>query len=912
MLLLESKLNPPGLRHNLVQRAHLIERLTDGIQQGHPLTLISAPAGYGKSTLAAEWLNHMSDIVHAAAWVSMDKNENDAIRFWTYVLAGLEKIYPGQLQEFFLGLESTNQPNLLALLSDVLNTLGCMTQKGLLILDDLHHIHNPDIFSQLTFFLEYLPDSLVLVLLTRVDPPLPLPRFRAQGFLSEIRASDLVFSETESELFIRDTLGMAIGETVSHQLFRLTEGWAAGLQMAGLSLKHKPGCNETSTFRGENKKIILDFLFHEVFRQQTALIQTILLSTAIVDQFCVDLAARLTQALSPQASRVEVAEAVRQIEEANLFLIPLDESGQWYRYHHLFADLLRYAGKERFSEQQKALTHAAAGWYWEQWKRSDVSAGSRQYDWLNAAMQYGILAEEWGLVSGWLKQVWKQTCHESKISLVEAWLIKFPQDLIRQDVELLGAFAWVMWLQGRLQEAEPFVNQAFAVLGVEPGGNGLESLPAEHNHLLTLLSFFTMKNSLFRNAQHIALYAYQNSSPSDPLGQGVSGYFLANLYRVARQVDKAEAIFREAYPALMSGHNYVGAAAAVYHAAQILLHQGKLSQAEKFCQEAIVIAHNQNIDHLADYGAVWSALAAVQLARGEFLQAESSLNEAMQRLRYSQLNEMKRGALRVEYQLSRLTGKTKQAAQQMKQLVETTRQTETSFVQIEVDADQALYWLAQGQATQAYAWLENGILTNLMKAPNHNDYLGANAAAAQRILVDQKNVDTVVGLCERLQPGFQALGLTYDLIHLHLWRAAAFLICGKKEAALQDLKTAISLAAPERIKLVFLEADSAVQKLLFQVQAQNTVEKLFLEDLMRSLSSPASEKHGAADLIEALTEREFEILTLMEQGYSNQDIADKLFITIYTVKKHSGNIFGKLGVNTRTQAIAKARALNLI
>ncbi len=910
MALLQSKLNPPGLRQNTVERSRLLAQLSFGLQHEHYLTLISAPAGYGKSTLAAAWINSLDQEIILPAWVSLDEQENDPIRFWTYFFSAIEQTNPGSLSQILLGLQSSNQLDLIPLLSDALNELSLLSKNVLLVLDDLHQIHNQEIFSQLSFFIDYLPNYLHLMLLTRVDPPLPLPRLRAQGRLTEIRASDLIFSAEECDTLFRKTMGLSLDETVSEDLYRITEGWAAGLQMAGLSYQKNAIHPPIEKFK--NKKMILDFLFSEVFIQQSPQTQSVLLSTAIVDQFCLDLAAALSRSLSPQITREIVAESIRQIEEANLFLIPLDESKEWFRYHHLFADLLKFTLKQKSTEDQKKLLLAAANWYWEQWKSSDITTESRLYDWLRSAIQYAAAAEDWQLLSGWLKQVWQQTCHESHITLVEQWLNLIPQEFIDHDINLLGAFAWVMWLQGRSKEAGQYVKLAFARMGLESVVDELDKVPAEHNHLLTLLSFFTIQSGNYPEALKIAAHAYQHSSPTDPLGLGVSGYFLGNLYRISRQYSQSEQTFQAAYPALMSGHNYVGAAAAVYHAAQILMHQGKLSQAEQFCREAIKIAESQKVGHLADYGAVWTALAAIQLARGEFSEAEASLNQAKQRLRYSQLNEMKRGLLRYQYQLTRVKGEKQEAAVLLKKIMETTRQIESSYVQIEVNADQALFWLDQGLPDQAYAWVENGILANLMREPHQNDFLGANAAAALRIFIHQKNITVAFGLCDRLIPAFQAQEQVYDLVNLYLWRAAAFLIRGDKNKAAADVKEALRLSATEKIKSLFLEADESVQKLFFQCQTDTTSEKLFLEDIMRSISAPSDGKHGATELVEALTEREFEILSLIEQGYTNQEIAEKLFITIYTVKKHSGNIFGKLGVNNRTQAIAKARSLNLI
>lgn len=910
-IVLKTKLQAPILRPGLVKRSALLSQLKAGVDGNARLTLVSAPAGYGKTTLIGEWLTTLPT-EWPRMWVSLDEGDNSAADFWTYVLSALEPVNPVEINRLITAVKTTDNVVYKHILADLINILTALTQPILLVLDDLHRVQEVKIFEQLAYFLDYCPKICHLVLITRADPPLPLPKFRARGQMTEIRAGDIVFSAEEARQFLQETMETELKETVSDALYTLTEGWPAGLQMAGLSVKKHKNDTFVHNKQFNRQQIILDYLFQEVLLDQPPEVRHFLLATAVVERFSPSLAGQLVRELSPDITDKQVNQILRRLQEQNLFLIPLDGENTWFRYHHLFADLLRYTVKQEIPQQEEILNRSAADWYWQQWLLSDKNPHTRQYAWLELAMQYCLSVNDWEQAAEWIKQVWQQTCHESRIDQVLSWLNTLPGELIQKDVELLGAFAWVMWLKGRLQDAAPYVFQALAVLGIDPKNPDYRQVPDVYHHILILLSFFILLNGDQKLALEIAKFAFEQSTPQEPLGHGVSAYFLANIYRVVREYGKSAARFRYAYPYLMAGGNYVGAAAAVYHAAQIELHQGKLSAAEDFCKQAIQRAKDQQVDQLADYGAVWTALAEIHLMRLELDQTQAALDIALEHLRYSQLNEMTRSVYRLSARLADLLEDKENLSRFLSKSLETARKLESPFSRLQAEADQAKFLLKQGQETEAYAWFSSGIYESVLKSPLENDYLAAAADSICAVLTHQKQWEKILVFTETVDPVYQSQQLELDRMITMIWHSIACDHLGQKDLAETALVNSLKIAAPERIITPYLSADEITQKRLFNIQLENPTEVLFVKTVLTQLLNPVRKKHGEGTLVEPLTERELEILNLVKNGYANQEIANELYITLYTVKKHISNILGKLGVRSRTQAITKARSLNLI
>ncbi|PKO12684.1 MAG: hypothetical protein CVU39_22940 [Chloroflexi bacterium HGW-Chloroflexi-10] len=919
MPFVSTKFFQPIPRPNLVARQRLVQKLNQILADGRRLTLVCAPAGYGKTTVLAAWLGQLgAEWPHA--WLSLDELDDSPQRFWAYLLSAiqrLEGIAASQtLDSSIQVLQNNSDTDLTALLTDVINALSTHSGHYLLVLDDLHSLQNQQIYETLSFFIEHLPPCLHLVIATRVDPPLPVVRLRARGQLGELRSADLIFSVAEAGDFLEHTLGLDLPAAAVQRLQEKTEGWPAGLQMAGLTLVeqesaqpgHAPGISADG-----QQRYILDYLFVEVLQRQSPAVQQVLLATAILNQFDASLARALTVVFDAQAAESVSPALLQTLENANLFLVPLDDHHSWYRYHHLFAELLRHHLERNHPQQVSALHNAAAAWFWEQWQRSDSGPEQRQYRWLEAAMQHALLGGDVATALTWFKATWQQAAHESQVPLVCSWLEKLPEQQVQTDLAINTAGSWIYWLSGRYYEAHTYLQRTFKILGVEPTPQGVADLPAEHAHILTLLSFFTMRSGEIANAFFFANRALETSMPDEHLGRGVSGFSLANLYRLDRQYTQSYDTFAQAYPHLILGKNYIAATSSVFYLAQIDLHRGHLARAEQTCRKALAEASNLQLEHLNNIGCIWLALGAVKLAQNHLEEAEDALQRALSKLRYTHMDDMKRVLYLNLWQLETLRGNLPAAQKALDLALEAAQRLDFVLLQLESGACQAIHWLENGEETRAYAWLQVIQLERILADPRHAEYYANLSAPAARILIHQRRYEPALQLLNAVLPVAAADERRYDQALLLLQRAALYLCTNQRELAVQDVQSAVSLSAPDQFVSLFLLCDPAVQKVLVTLQPQDAVQQLFVSQVLQAITREApTPQRPSVDLVEPLTERELEILVLIARGYSNQQIADELYIALFTVKKHISNILGKLGASNRTQAIAKARSLSLL
>ena len=358
--LLTTKLHLPAPRRDLVQRPHLRQRLDQAVRLGHKLSLVSAPAGFGKTTLVATWLASSEETLSRPAWLSLDEEDNDPARFWTYVIAALNTIDEGLGQEALAALRSSQRPPLDALVTQLINDLNCHPDPLLLVLDDYHTIRSQEVHGSIRFLLDHAPANLHLIITSRADPPLPLPRLRARREITEIRAAQLRFTGEEAAVLFNRILGLSLSEDDIDALETRTEGWITGLQLAALSLRGRPDAPAfIREFAGSNR-YVLDYLVEEVLHRQPEHLQAFLLQTSVLDR----MTGGLCEAVTGQD---DGARTLAQLERDNLFLVPLDDKRQWYRYHHLFADLLRHrltaAGASLGCAPPRLLHRRASSWY---------------------------------------------------------------------------------------------------------------------------------------------------------------------------------------------------------------------------------------------------------------------------------------------------------------------------------------------------------------------------------------------------------------------------------------------------------------------------------------------------------------------------------------------------------------------
>ena len=567
--LLVTKLHIPVVRANLVSRPRLIEALSQGWNLGKNLTLVTAPAGYGKTTLVTEWLR-VSGV--KTAWLSLDESDNDPTRFLSYLVAALRQVDQRLGEGVRVMLQSPQPPPREVVLTSLLNEVSSVSQPFILALDDYHTIHTPSIHGQIAFILEHQPAQMHLVILTREDPPLPLARLRASGQMSEIRENDLRFLPDECTKFLRQVMGLKLSSQNIADLERRTEGWIAGLQLAALSL-HGDVDPEAfiRAFTGSSR-FVMDYLVDEVFRRQSAEAQDFLLQTAILER----LSGPLCDAV---AGRSESQNMLEALEQANLFLFPLDLSRQWYRYHRLFSELLRHRLHLHGGFSEGILHERASRWFEAQGHISE-------------AIQHALASQDWERAARLIGQATDGMLKRGEMDTLIGWFQKMPEELIRSLPELAMSYVWALLLIGKFDEAEVLLA-AFEVI--------VQSTPALLGNVVAAQAYAARArgdNQLVIERSELALGLVPEN---DVATRSILSLNLGLVYWHEGRLQEAVPSLNEAQALAMRTQNHYAGLTAQIFLARTLASQGELRKAEGMLCKTIEDGGNVPILVLAHY-----------------------------------------------------------------------------------------------------------------------------------------------------------------------------------------------------------------------------------------------------------------------------------------------------------------------
>ncbi len=631
--LLATKLFLPTARSNLVRRPRLVERLNVGLKSGQRLTLIAAPAGYGKTTLLAEWINTkdegggqkdektysvdpscFSPPPSGVAWLSLDAQDNNAPRFWSYVIAAFQTIPKTNLgPQTLQALEAAPVFDSQTLLTFLLNDVTVLDHEIILVLDDYHVISNPAIHADMTFLIEHLPQQLHLVIATRSDPFLPLSRLRARGQLTELRMDDLRFTAEETAAFLNEVMNLDLTVRDVLALEARTEGWIVGLQLAALSLQGRSDRSAlVRTFSGSHRHI-LDYLGDEVLAQQSEAIQQFLLQTCILERLSGSLCDAVLNASASQA-------ILEHLEQANLFLVPLDDERKWYRYHPLFADLLRVKLAQTCPDRIPALHRRAA-----QWHEANGNASE--------AVRYALAIPDYAYASRMVADYGRRIYHQGHLRKLVEWLQALPAEFIRQSPPLSIAYSWTLFARGDVDGIPPYLDEATNAYQQMVAAGTLPITHPEFNIAMQQVSLLKAVVARHHGDVATALDEIEQVIPLVPefrarLGARVAdtGLTACNLqmgltYVVAGDWKQAEEyLTRVSAPAWACG-NFSALAQATFELARLRLRQGRLSEAEAICREELSLAEQPAY---ADY----PAFCLIHLALADVLRAQKRWDEA--------------------------------------------------------------------------------------------------------------------------------------------------------------------------------------------------------------------------------------------------------------------------------------------
>jgi LuxR family maltose regulon positive regulatory protein len=914
-LLIHTKLRLPFTRPELVLRPRLQEQIAQGLRG--PITLISAPAGFGKTTLVTSCVSGCGMPV---AWLSLDKNDNQIGHFLSYLIAALHEADHAIGSEATQLLAASQEAPLEAVLTSLINELDSADREIVLVLDDYQLITSQAVHEQMEFLLEHCPRTFHLVIATRSDPPLPFARLRARGQTVELRAVDLRFTEPEAAQFLNVVMGLRLDAESVAALVKRTEGWVAGLQMASIAMQSHLSMRDREELRrfiegfsGTNR-YILDYLLEEVLASQPPEIMRFLLHTSILEH----LTALLCDALladSEGAKREgddrplfasQSASILEYLERANLFLVPLDDEHIWYRYHHLFADLLYARLQQTLKIQDIAALHTrAAQWY--------------QHNGLTyEAIHHASLTSNNEWVEQLIEQNYMEMFHRGEASSMRFWTGKLSKELIYRRPWLCIYEAQSHALFGQLDEADVLIAKAEKHLQLENPAADTKSMLG---HLAYVKSRVTGMRGDVHRAIELSLTARENTPASNQALQSGIGVMLGVGYFLNGDFTNAIQAFNETIQSGIAANAINGTVAAYCHLARLYAIQGQLHKSYELYQEAGNFAHeaggrNRGVMSLVDMG-----IANVLYELNDLENALAHIKHGLELIplwgNADDIVLAHTTHARIQQAQGNKTGAV-EAIEKGIHLIQT--RGVFSVARDAVRTAQVKLWLAQGDLQSAGRWAasqeERLISDRGFRFENE-----LTRITLSRVYIAQKKRDETIRLLTRLEESAESGERTGRLIEILILKALTLQILGETAQALVALGKSLSQAEPEGYIRIFMHEGPPMQTLLAQWLAHASSSPMRdysirllsqFEAELQTIKAIQEKIYPAESLVEPLSPRELEILNLIALGKTNQEIARQLVVSPGTVKAHTASIYRKLDVANRTEAVARARQLGIL
>ncbi|HEX2182434.1 MAG TPA: LuxR C-terminal-related transcriptional regulator [Rubrobacteraceae bacterium] len=892
--LVSTKLRPSQARPKLVARPRLIKRLDP--EAGRRLTLVSAPAGFGKTTLVGKWAEDRADKGRPVAWLSLDEDDDDPARFLAYLVAAIGR---GTGEEGFgegvlAALRSPEPPRMEAVLGAFVNEVAALPGEIDLVLDDYHLVESEGVHRVVSFMLERLPESVHLVISSRVNPPLPLSRMHARGQMAELSASELSFTREEAVAFLKGVMGLDLSAEDVAKLEERTEGWIAGLQLAALSMRDRRDISGfIESFSGSHRDV-LDFLAEEVLERQPTHVREFLLETSILNNLTGSLCDALT-------GRSDGQETLERLERENLFVVALDDERLWYRYHHLFADFLRDRLGREHPERVGELHLSAAQW-------------NEQNGRLSSAIEHALSIPDHDLAARLIEEGVEGAVERGEGTTALRWLEILPTEAKRRRPRLFVEHAVALVISGRPDDAEPLLIEAERAASVATGGEDGRSLLG---FVSTVRSWLARLRGDAPEAVELARQALSLLPDGEAPLRNYAAVRLGDALRAVGDLAAADEAYTEAAEIDRAARHAYGRLAGVVMHARVRAEQGRLWEADEAFRHALRLLREGGFELSPAAGVVHMGMVDIRYERDDLDGAERALERGVE------LVERTGDVSTLVWAYVTLS-RTRWARGEERGALEGARQAER--VARESGADLqiaiALAWmtrlrLARGELTEAVA-LEQERAANADVAAEAARVVDRLTSA--RLLLAQGRPREALPLLEGPREEAEASGRTRDLIEILTLRALAQWASNEKEQAVSTLGGALALAQPEGYVRTFVDEGKPIAELLSGVlEAQQRgrldppVPAHYLRKLLAALERDASGAGlPAAGFPEPPSERELEVLQLVAAGKTNREIASELFVSVGTVKTHLNNLYRKLNARSRTQALARARELDLI
>jgi LuxR family maltose regulon positive regulatory protein len=909
--LLATKLYCPPPQSNSVLRQRLIAQLNGGLQCN--LTLIAAPAGFGKTTLLSQWL---ATSARPTAWLTLDDSDSEPTRFLVYLLAAVQAVVPQLGAGVMAALLAPQPPPPAATVTALINELAALQHPITLVLDDYHRVDSRPVDQAISLLLAHQPPQLHLVIATREDPQLPLARLRAKGQLSELRVANLRFTRAEAVELLNQAEGLGLSTEVVTTLERRTEGWAAGRHLAALSLRGQQDAARFLRSVSGSHRFVLDYLLEEVLQQQPTPIQQFLLHTSILDRLCGPLCDAVLGAPAGSGQA-----ALHALARANLFLIPLDVERHWYRYHHLFGEFLR----QRLAQDANlvggdltGLHGRASAWYEAQ--GLDLEA-----------LHHAAAAADPARVAGLAERLWERMDSSFQSVAWRRWVRQLPEAVLRARPVLCVQYAWALLDAGEVEASEARLRdaeRAMASLGdsaivpdeaAEPivvvVKEQLSSLPVRIAVARAYLA--QARGDVAATVRHAAL-ALASAADAEPLLRAQAEVLVGFARWANGELEEAYRATADWIEHTRQAGNLAFALASGFYLAEIRIAQGQLREAARLYRQflQLVPADDEAIRQAAPH--LHLGLALVAHEQGDAQAAALHLQASKERGERASLSDW-------PFRWSVAQARIQESAGAWEAALDLLDAAMRLYVRNPVPdmrpvaALKARISIRQGGLTAALAWAAERGLSTADDLSYLHEFEHMTLARLLIARYRQERADShlhdALGLLGRLLAAAEAGGRVGNAIEILLLLALAHETHGDLQSALAPLARALALAEPEGYVRLFVDEGPPLARLLRRMQEEGRKANVYLHSLLAafgrqpdlhppSVSPPASE--------EPLTEREREVLRLIAEGLSNQELAARLYLSPHTIKVHTRNIYGKLGVTSRTQALARARALGIL
>ncbi len=901
--LIRTKLNKPRISADLIQRHDLLERLNRGLQR--KTTLVFAPAGYGKTTLICMWLDGCQ---WPSAWLSLDESDSDLGVFLGYFIAAIQSIIPGACSETMGFLQASQLPPIDDIVALLINEVAALPLRAppssnpefVLVLDDYHRIHDPLVHQLVNKLIEYQPEPMHLVIISRHDPTsLPLAQLRARRESVEIRQAELRFDLAETRTLFEDVMGMSLPQDTVNLLDRWIEGWVVGLQLVSLSMQDLSDPVSFVQNLNGSDRYLMAYLVDEVLSHQPQAVQTFLLQTSILDRLCGPLCDAVTEIEDSEGDGQ--AQLVR-LARRNMFLVPLDSHLQWYRYHHLFQDLLADKLKREYSTDEiREYHHRAGQWY----------AGQGH---IEEAIQHALAANDIELATSVVAVNSQQLVNRFEQQALARWLSLLPEDAVWQSPKLLLVQAWLLFLQWRLIALESILDRVEVLLESDVG-----ALP-EQEELFIDGQVQTLRSAtayLVDNDFQRSLTAGEQALRHlPPIARGARGIALMMTSYSQRALGQQDRAIHQLTQAIEDRTPNGPAEVQVFLGLSLLhLTAADLTKMQLTSDHFLTFVSGSREPNAI--GAASYVAGLLKYEWNDLLAAEAHFSRMFElRYRSNFLGGFNAGLALVR--ICQIRGDLEQAKDLIGRLRGDTLRIGNTDLLPGLDAAQAELWLLQGNIASAIRWARS-FKTDVTRDKIFKFELPL--LAKTRILVKHGTDADAGELQQRLETELVDLEthhFTYCAIQTRAHLALVFNCLGLADDALETLRQAITLAQPGGIIRSFADCGPSLIPLLQQLQMQEVAPNYLAQVLAAFPTDQRPTTGGVRDLVGSdgiqisLTAREIEVLHLVQAGLTNQEIADGLVISVYTVKRHITNIYNKLVVDNRVQAVRKARRLGLL